>query len=172
PDPAAVFGGSGVVDCRLYRWDAPYQGLLMYGTSSPDLFGAMTNSEGYWLKASSTVGGTVSYEGFTESTLDRWISAPKGWKISGMPFTYSTWWPSWTATDGTAMKKIRDASQWGVNWMQSLGYYWDPVGQGQLTFGVADDAPWTSQLDPWYGYWVKTKKHVGLVARADALPPP
>ncbi|HUV05473.1 MAG TPA: metallophosphoesterase family protein, partial [Armatimonadota bacterium] len=46
PDPAAVFGGSGVVDCRLYRWDAPYQGLLMYGTSSPDLFGAMTNSEG------------------------------------------------------------------------------------------------------------------------------
>ena len=168
PDPAVIFGSPDVIDGRLYRWDALGQGTLVYDIWSPDLFGAMNNSEGYWLNAAEE--GTVSYEGYTESTLDRWISAPNGWKLMGMPFTHSTMWPDWKATDGTAMKSIYDASQWGAGWMSSIGFFWDPVGQGTLDFGLEDDWAYTSQLDPWYGYWVETNKHLGLVAPEDSYP--
>ena len=169
-DPAVVFGSQDVIDGRLYRWDALGQGTLMYDLWAPDLFGAMNNSEGYWFNAAEE--GTVSYEGYTESTLDRWISAPQGWKIMGMPFTHSTMWPDWKATNGTAMKTIYEASQHPeqANWMSSIGFFWDPAGQGTLDFGLEDDWAYTSQLDPWYGYWVMTNEHLGLVAPVGSYP--
>jgi len=171
PDPAVIFGSGDVIDGRLYRWYAPRQSMLLYDMFSPDMFGAMNISEGYWLKAAAA--DTISYDGFAALTDDRWISAPKGWKIMGMPFNHSSWWPDWRATDGTAMKTIYDASQYPgqANWMSSVGYFWDAAKQSMRSIGLEDDFPWTSQLDPWYGYWVKTFRHLGLVGPESSLPP-
>ena len=172
PDPAYVFAippivpDPDLIDGRLYRWDGPTQGLVAYDMWAPDIFGGVSSSVGYWLKASGAA--AVSYEGYAESDLDQWIAAPTGWNIIGMPFTHSTQWGDWKATDGTATKSIYEACQYpgSADWLQSIGYWWDGNAQGMVDFGLEDDFPTTSQLDPWHGYWIKVKKNIALFAPA------
>jgi hypothetical protein len=162
PDPALVFGSADNIDGRLYAWDAPTQSLLLFDMWSPDGFGPLSSSVGYWLNAASPV--NVSFTGYTDVGKDKWISAPAGWKIAGVPFDHNTYWSEWKATDGSATKSLFDASQYGAGWLQSTGYWWDETTQSLVDFGLDDDWPTTNQLNKWHGYWMKTSKDIGLFA--------
>ena len=174
-DPAYVFAippmvpDPDLIDGRLYRWDGAAQGLVGYDMWAPDIFGAVSNVNGYWLKTSGAA--PISYDGYAQSGLDWWIAVYNGWNIIGMPFTSSTIWDEWKATDGTAMKSIYEACQYpgSANWLQSIGYWWDAGVQGMVDFGLEDDFPTTNELTPWHGYWLKAKKNIGLVAPAPSM---
>jgi hypothetical protein len=73
-------------------------------------------------------------------------------------------------TDGLVTKTLYAGSQYGENWMQSNGYWWDETTDSLVDFGLPDDWPTTDQLMGWYGYWIKTNKNVGLFAPLEALP--
>ena len=171
-DPAYVFAIAPIIpdpdliDGRLYRWDGAAQGLVGYDMWAPDIFGAVSNVNGYWLKTSAAA--PISYDGYAQSGLDWWIAVYNGWNIIGMPFTSSTIWDDWNATDGTAMKSIYEACQYpgSADWLQSIGYWWDAGVQGMVDFGLEDDFPTTNELTPWHGYWLKAKKNIGLIAPA------
>ncbi|MGB9588623.1 MAG: hypothetical protein ACPL7O_10635, partial [Armatimonadota bacterium] len=86
PDPAAVFAippstyDPMLIDGVLLRWDGPTQGLIAYDMWSPDIFGAVWNVAGYWLK--SRAGGPIVYVGYNPNIVparDVWIAAYKGW---------------------------------------------------------------------------------------------
>jgi hypothetical protein len=83
-----------------------------------------------------------------------------------MPFDEATQWGDWKATDGSVTKSLYEASQYGAGWLESMGYWWDAEGQSVVDFGLEDDFPTTTELQPWHGYWVKVYKKIGLIAPA------
>jgi len=169
-NPAIVFSrwpgepDPDLIDGRLSRWDAPAQSSVVYDAWAPDVFGPVNTSAGYWLVSEGS--GSISYEGYVGSGLDQWIAVSPGWNIIGMPFDEATQWGDWKATDGSVMKSLYEASQYGAGWLESMGYWWDAEGQSVVDFGLEDDFPTTTELQPWHGYWVKVYKKIGLIAPA------
>lgn len=179
PDPAAVFAippstyDPMLIDGVLLRWDGPTQGLIAYDMWSPEIFGAIWNVAGCWLK--SPVKAPILYVGYDVDSIpprDVWIAAYKGWNILGVPFMHCTNWADWRATDVTSTKSIYDACQYpgSADWLQSIGYWWDPVTQGMCDYGLPDDFPTTDKLCTWYGYWFKAKKNLGMFAPNWSIP--
>jgi hypothetical protein len=169
-NPAVVFSrwpgepDPDLIDGRLSRWDAPAQSSVVYDAWAPDVFGPVNTSAGYWLVSEGS--GSISYEGYVGSGLDQWIAVSPGWNIIGMPFDEATQWGDWKATDGSVTKSLYEASQYGAGWLESMGYWWDAEGQSVVDFGLEDDFPTTTELQPWHGYWVKVYKKLGLIAPA------
>jgi len=159
PDPISVFGSEGVIDGRLYKWNAVGQGTDVYNAFDPEAFGNMLLTDGYWLNNTSGSDETVSFSGLNDNdTMDVWISLPeKGWTLIGHPFNYSFLWENAKVTDGNTTKTLRDASQWGVNWISSVGYGWDEIGQGTFDIGIEGDYSMEDSLRPWHGYWIESK---------------
>ena len=159
PDPVSVFGSPGVIDFRLYKWDAVNKGTQVYDALDPDAFGDMLLTDGYWLKNTTGSNETVSFSGLNDNdAMDVWISLPKkGWTMIGHPFSYSFLWENAKVTDGNTTKSLYDVSQRGLKWMSSIGYGWDEVGQGTFDIGVEEDCPMEDSLRPWHGYWILSK---------------
>jgi len=164
PDPAEIHGEVWDIDYRLYAFDDRTQSTIVYDMWSPQFFGAMSASQGYWFN--SMYPGSMSYQGYADSGIDRWISARQGWKIIGNPFTYSTMWEDWKATDGTQTLGIEDASQWGAGWLQSIIYGFDESIQSSYDVGIFWDFAQREHLQSGHGFWLKTSKDVGLFAPA------
>lgn len=171
PDPVSVFGSVEVIDSRLSKWNAALQGAEMYDAFDPELFGNVLLTDGYWLKNTTYSDETVSFSGLDDNdTMDIWISLPrKGWTMIGYPFSYPFLWSNAKVTDGNTTKSLRDASQWGANWMCSVGYGWDEVHQGAFDVGVGDDFPLEDSLRPWHGYWIRSNKDK-LALILDSIP--
>ena len=164
PDPSkphyqlpGVFG-SIPVDGRLYRFDAATQGLYAYDewAEPPTTFGNMLLADGYWLKADS--GGNISYSGLNDNdAMDVWVSMPRtGWILMGNPFSYSFPWQNAKVTDGNVTVDIETAARTN-GWLESVGYWFNNQTQGLIEIGLPDDYSPSDTLQPWHGYWFRSK---------------
>jgi len=160
PDPVSVFGSEEIIDSKLIRWNAVAQGMHTYNMFDPELFGNILFTDGYWLDNISGSNETISFSGLNDNdTMDIWVSLPKqGWTMIGYPFSYPFLWKNAKVTDGNTTKSLYDASQWGANWISSVGFGWDEVGQGMFDIGIEEyDYPMEVSLRPWHGYWIESK---------------
>jgi hypothetical protein len=155
PDPPTVCGTIDI-DGRLYRWDAATQSLILYDMWSPESFGNMLLTDGYWLNSSAS--GSISYSGLNDNdSMDVWISMPKrGWTLMGNPFSGNFEWPSAKVTDGNVTVSITDACR-TYDWLFSTGYWWDNSTQSLIDIGLEDDWPTTTTMQAWHGYWLQSK---------------
>lgn len=151
PDPASVLAGYPL-DQRLQRWEASVQGLNIYDEWSPEAFGNMLLTDGYWLV--SDTAGEISYTGLNDNdAMDVWISLPKaGWTLIGNPFSYDFDWSTAKVVDGNVTVSVADAA-YTNNWLMSTGFYWDSATQGLCEFGLPDDYL-ESNMPAWHGFWV------------------
>ncbi len=54
---------------------------------------------------------------------------------------------------GNQVLGIVNASQYGVGWIWSVGYYWDNSTSSLLDIGFLADLPTDDTLRVWRGYW-------------------
>lgn len=152
PDPASVFAGIDI-DGMLYRWDNPTQGLYLYDVWSPEQFGSVNISDGYWLQSFSA--DTISYQAKGGAAAQRAIPLPTaGWAIIGCPFQTAMEWGDTAVKNGGQTLSLQSARDSG--WMSSTGYWWDAGTQGLMDLGLEDDFIDYNVLEPWHGYWVQT----------------
>ena len=156
PDPTAVFG-SIPVDTKLYRLDAATQSMILYDVWTPDIFGNMLLTDGYWLLADAA--DSFTYSGLDDNdSMDVWISLPvAGWTLMGNPFSYDYTWANAKVTDGNITVSMTDASR-SQSWLSSIGYWFDNNTQSMLDIGIPDDYPSTEALPPWHGMWVQSNR--------------
>lgn len=154
PDPANVLTGINI-DGNLYRWDAAMQGLYQYDMWSPDQFGNMLLTDGYWLQSDNSA--TISYSGLDDNnSMDVWISLPKaGWSLIGNPFNADFSWPSAKVVDGNVTVDLQQAA-YTNGWLNSIGFWWDGTTQGLYDIGIPDDFAWTETMQAWHGYWIQS----------------
>ena len=151
PAPESVFAIP--IHFKLWKWDRVYHGWQPYDMNSPELFGNMSLDEGYWLRITSPY--TISYQAYPGNPGSRTQSLPKaGWSIIGCPWPTEHAWADMRITNGSTTVSLAQAKLNG--WVNSIGNYWDAVGQGFLTVGLPEDNPWTENLQPWHGMWLKT----------------
>lgn len=163
PSPPTMFGAIPI-DYRLFRWDAPTQSLITYDELSPEDFGNMLLTDGYWINMDSV--DSFSYDGLDDTdSMDVLISLPKaGWTMIGNPYSYNFPWANNKVTDGNQTITITDASQYGANWLYSVGYWWDSSTQSLVDVGLPEDLPTTEEMTPWHGYWVQSNiDKIGLI---------
>ncbi|MBP6963962.1 MAG: hypothetical protein KBC96_06105 [Armatimonadetes bacterium] len=159
PTPAAVLDEYGSsLEGNIYRWDAALQNLVAYSEWTPEAFGNMLITEGYWLALPAGAPAQLCFEGITDNdTTDMWISLPKtGWTIIGCPYSYQVDWNAVEITDGTVTLPLAAAR--GSAWLETIAYWWDSGTQNLKQMGLDDDWGDTTTLDPWHGYWVESKK--------------
>lgn len=159
PAPPDVFAdyGADAIENNLYRWDAAAQGIYLYSMWTPEDFGNILLTDGYWLNLGEAGANQLSFEAITDNDdTDMWISLPKtGWTIIGCPFSYPVDWNTVEVTDGTAtvpLANVRD------QWLHTYTYWWDSTvpGGGLRTMGLDDDWTDTVMLEPWHGFWVQS----------------
>ena len=163
PEPTTIFGAIPI-DGRLFRWNAPTQSLIAYEAVWPETFGNMLLTDGYWINMDS--GEPFSYDGLDDTdSMDVLISLPKaGWTMIGNPFSYNFPWVNNKVTDGNQTITIRDASQYGANWLYSVGYWWDSSTQSLVEVGLPEDYSNSQEMLPWHGYWVLSNiDKIGLI---------
>lgn len=160
-DPPVVFAGGDPtqLDGRMYRWESCSQSLYTYDMWSDDHvsngawgpFGGALLGDGYWVDSFFDV--TFTYSG-KKSMEDKWVSVCKpGWIILGHPKEQMMPWEDVRVHDGAQIKTLRDASQYGANWLSSVGYWWDAATQSLIDIGIPDDWPSSLDLDKGHGYW-------------------
>lgn len=183
-----VDDGTGLDMRRLYRFDGTNKNLIAWDSWSPDTFGGMLIGDGFWIKLLPGDPTTFSFEGITDNdTTDMWISLPTaGWHLIGHPFSYPAPapdpsssgqyhmgnpypWASVKVTDGTVTKSLLDASQYGANWLRSVGYFFNSTNQSIVDIGLPEDWPSCDTLVAWHGYWIRTNKD-NLALIMDAMP--
>lgn len=154
PTPTTVFGTIDI-DGRLTRWDAAVQGQFIYDAWSPEQFGNMLLTDGYWLDTDAD--GTISYSGLDDNnSMDVWVSLPKaGWSLIGNPFDSEFTWANAKVVDGNVTISLQQAAK-TEGWLNSQGYWWDNSTQGLCDFGIPDDWVPYETLLPWHGYWVQS----------------
>ncbi len=154
PTPTSVFG-SIPIDGSLYRWDAATQSILLYDTWSPEAFGNMLLTDGYWLVTDAA--GTISYPGLDDNdAMDVWVSLPKaGWAIIGNPFSTEFTWENAKVVDGNVTISLQQAAK-TEGWLNSFGFWWDGSTQSLCDFGIPEDFASTGVLQAWHGYWVQS----------------
>lgn len=154
PTPPNVFAGIDI-DGRMYRWDAAVQGLFIYDSWSPEMFGNILLTDGYWLETDSYA--TVSFSGLDDNnSMDVWVSLPKaGWSLIGNPFNSEFTWENAKVVDGNVTISLQQAAK-TEGWLNSLGYWWDSSTQGLNEIGIPDDFPQYETMQPWHGYWVES----------------
>jgi hypothetical protein len=149
-----VFGRTpSEVDSRLYRWESANQSQYMYDlwVEPNGAFGGMVLGDGYWLVLDEIWNSAYSAK---KSSLDQWISVcTPGWQLIGHTCNEDMPLAQVNMHDGGRIKSMYDASQWGDNWVQSTGYWWENQSQSQYDIGLPEDWPSTDTLYPWHGYW-------------------
>ncbi len=156
PAPDSVLPGLPI-DGNLFRWDSPTLSQVMYDVWAPDIFGPMTPGDGYLYRTEDPAPYAISYTGY-RGTPARNKSLPyAGWALIGCPFEKEVNWADVMVTRGTSMVPLRTASQYGNNWMSSIGFWWNNVEQSQYDIGLPEDWPsGGTTLVPWHGYWIST----------------
>lgn len=159
PDPAVVFDGFEI-DGRLIGWVAMGQGMTAYDLWCPSYLGALRSSEGYWFFADHA--GTVSFTGYADdSSLDRWLSVPGGWRIISTP-AYNTNWADWKATDGSEVKSVAEAVAAG--WMDEIAKGCNDNIGNTIDESDFDNVGLGGVLKAGKGYWVKSNQNIALLA--------
>mgnify|MGYP001071852610 CR=1 FL=1 len=148
------------VDGYLFRWDPINQSNIVYDMFAPEVFGKLLLTDGYWLYNSTGTTKVISFSGLNDNnSMDIWVSIPKsGWVLIGNPFNGNFTWENAKVTDGNVTKTIRDASQYGSNWINSIIYGWNGVSQSLYDVGLPEDFPSSEQLSAWQGYWLKSNR--------------
>ncbi|MBP6963173.1 MAG: hypothetical protein KBC96_02085 [Armatimonadetes bacterium] len=154
PDPLVVMNGIDI-DGKLTRWDAATQSLYQYDLWTPEVFGNMLLTDGYWVQSDSP--GTISYAGLDDNnSMDVWISLPKaGWSLIGNPFNRDFTWADAKVVDGNVTVSLQDAA-YTNNWLSSVGMWWDAGTQSLYDIGLPDDWPYTETMQAWHGYWIQS----------------
>ena len=148
----------GEIHYRLLGWDPIGLGFPMYDQNSEPNgpFGGVVLGDGYWLKPPAN--WPLSYSSL-HSTLSQWIATgPAGKRMIGHPQESDIPMEEVFVHSGREIKTCYDASQWGANWINSKGTFWDNAGSGFLTVGLPDDNPVEEELKPWRGYWFTFKQ--------------
>lgn len=171
PAPPAVLDEYAEwLENSILRWDAAVQGVKIYSEWTPDDFGNLLLSEGYWLILPDAVPpAQLSFEGITDNdTTDMWISLPKaGWTIIGCPYSYSVDWNDVEITDGTVTIPLAAARD--DHWLDTICWWWDSSipGGALLSIGLDDEWTETTTLNPWQGYWVQSfRDNLALIVPA------
>ena len=153
PAPATVFG-SVPIHLKLMRWNADTQSWISYSQFNPAQFGNILIGEGYWMKT--TTAQPVNYQGLTDTdAMDIWISLPQaGWNLIGNPFPFNYTWANAKVTDGNETISMASAKSRG--WLKSKMDWWDGEYQSLRTCGISTDFPYTQELYPWHGYYLKS----------------
>jgi len=154
PAPTSVFGSTAIDGC-LYRWEAATQSLFIYDTWTPEMFGNMLLTDGYWLQTGADT--TVSFTGLNDNnSMDVWVSLPKaGWALIGNPFNAEFTWANAKVVDGNVTISLQQAAK-TEGWLNSQGFWWDSTTQSLNDFGIPDDWVPYETLLPWHGYWVQS----------------
>jgi len=140
------------VDGRLYRWESANQSQYMWDIwSEPNgQFGGMALGDGYWMWLDGVWNFSYSAK---KSWLDQWVAACQpGWVQMGHTCNEDIPLVQVSLHDGGQIKPIREASQWGDGWIQSIGFWWDNTTQSQYDIGLPEDWAFTDTLYPWHGY--------------------
>jgi hypothetical protein len=146
----------GDPDGRVYRVEAANRSLYMYDMwSEPNgAFGGMLLGDGYWVLLDEA--WAVDYTGLAGPAheIPQWIasSAPECWMQMAHPQDHNTETTDIKMSDGGVVKSFFDASQWGVNWVYSTGYWWNNLEQSLYDIALPDDWPSTTTMVPWHGY--------------------
>ncbi len=168
PDPQLVFPGCpNALAGGLYRYDAATQSILLYDQYTPDAFGNMLLTDGYWLQLTGSDTNVISFEGITDNDdTDMWISLPKtGWSIIGCPFSYPVNWNTVEITDGTATVPLSYARD--NSWLRTFTFWYDSSSQSLMSMGLDDDWGDSVMLEPWHGYWVNSlRDNLALIVPA------
>lgn len=160
---------------KLSRWDSAKQQYVIFDEHRPASFGNLSVGDGYAINLIMRDSSRVSFNGISENdTADMWISLPKaGWTLIGYPHSYPSpdpypgppyyvgtpyYWADVKVTDGIETKSLRDASQYGANWLSSVALWYDNTSGREVTLGLPDDNPDEQSLIGWHGYWVRTYK--------------
>ena len=162
PAPPSVLAGIGPADGsgligRLSRYDAPSQSEVFWDIAGTQgQFGNLLLNEGYRLHLNTGDPQTVSFSGLRSNFADVWVSLPKlGATRIGDPFNAPIDWASVQVNDGTRLLSMRDAAKnITPNWINSVGQFFDSVGQKSKKLGLPEDSPDSAQLMPWLGYWI------------------
>jgi len=159
PNPPSVFGELPI-DNVLCRWSNLDQSWKFYDPWSPQEFGNVLLTEGYYYYYQPGGPTQISYSGLNDAdTMDVWVSLPKtGWHLIGNPFNHSYQWPGTKLTDGNVTVSLETAARTpGYEWLDSIGWWWEASSQSLKTIGLEDDFPDTTQMEHWHGYWVQTR---------------
>lgn len=176
-DPPVIFAGGDPtqIDGRMYRWESCGQSMYIWDIWMDDHvsnwawgpFGGALLGDGYWIDSFFDV--TYTYSG-KRSDQDKWVSVCEpGWIILGYPKENGMLWEDVKVHDGAQILSLRDASQYGANWLNSVGYWWDASFQSLLDIGIPDDWPSTLDLKSCHGYWFEFYQgNKSLIFPADA----
>lgn len=154
PAPSSVLGSTPIDGC-LYRWDAVGQSLYIYDMWTPEMFGNMLLTDGYWLQTDADT--TISFSGLDDNNaMDVWVSLPKaGWSLIGNPFNGDFTWANAKVVDGNVTISLQQAAK-TENWLNSVGLWWDSENQSLNEIGIPDDFPQYEIMQAWHGYWVQS----------------
>ncbi len=161
-DPPVVLTGGDpfALDARMYRWESCDQSLYTWDMWSDDHtmnlmwgpFGGALLGDGYWMNMPAAQ--PINYSGKV-SRMDQWISiCQAGWILIGHPKPHDIALEDVTVHDGGQVVTLLQASQWNLNWLNSMGYWWDATAQSLVDIGMCLwDWPTTNKLQPCHGYW-------------------
>lgn len=143
------------IDYILFRWESTNQSMYVYDMlGEPNgPFGGVLLGDGYWLNAPSA--WTVSYSCRLD-TIDQWVAPGQGnWMLLAHPQNSDTNWEFGGSEmhSGNQVRGIVNASQYGVGWIWSVGFYWDNATSSLLDIGFSGDLPSDDTLRVWRGYW-------------------
>jgi len=158
-DPPTVLGvTTEQLDGRLYRWEQQTLSQIMYDmwVEPMGVFGGLILGDGYWLSLDRAL--RCNYSAHT-SHLDQWIGVcVPGWTMMGLPRLSDTPLAGLRVHEGGDIKTLREASQYGLGWVQSIGFWWENQTQSQYDIGLPEDWPSTDTMYPWSGYWFVAKE--------------
>ena len=166
PAPPAVLAGVGPSDGsgligRLFRYDAPSQMEVLWDAAGTQgLFGNLLLDEGYGLHLDVGVPQAVTFSGLNAGFDDIWISLPHmGATLIGDPFDFAVDWSTVWVNDGTRMLSLTEATKTITpTWINSTAKYLDSVTHKYKHLGLPVDKPDSTQLLPWFGYFVTSQQ--------------
>jgi len=163
PDPASVFAGIPLAG-TLTRFDASTQGYVLYDPDFPEDYGGVLLGDGAWLRKAG--GGTLTWsydgapDGLPDSSgvlTDMWLSLPQaGFTLIAHPFNHPVDAANVRFTDGIGTLDWQAAVAAG--WFNGVLVGFEATVQGYFTVGPDPDSYDRTQLEPFYGYWVRTYK--------------
>jgi len=161
------------VDGRVYRVESANLSQYTYDMwSEPNgWFGGMLLGDGYWVLLD--VAWAVDYTGLIQTP--QWIATcePGAWVLIGHPQAENTETTDIQMSNGGRVLSFFDASGYGANWVQSIGFWWDNEFQNQYDIGLPDDWAWTTTMQPWHGYtFLMNEPNRAWIIPYTAPPPP
>ena len=147
------------IDWKVSRLENGNQSSFCYDAWQEvwQCFGGILLGDGYWV-GELEAGWPIDYSGKLRpgglDPMPQWIGVPsEGWAQIGLPQSVNVREADIQVSDGGRVLSMYNASQYGENWLNSVGYWFDSAYQNQYDVGLPDDASYTEELYPWHGYW-------------------